>query len=653
MVSQPDGITASREPRLVEPTDRLYVPHRKRVSHAYVNTDAGRRELFIYYGVKEVSFDEERLFAFGEQLVQQTSFLAETATSWGPGYAWAEVRALLEALVGEGILQRGDPTEDPRGGGLVPSLLPASVCPVARSWSADECVSLTRELGGRPVELGNLEAILSVYRIAHPAIDLDGRQVGEANVFPRALRLDRETEWRVCQYAGSRFRDEAPMNVTALKAMIKHWKPMMATLLEVRAELRKRLGRAQARDGWTVGDLHLFSGVVLSLPAFQLLRGGGASPQPLIHPVLSSLFRITDGIRMTTHLMLFLSDERTRSPEEPTTATELYAFAERNGLLLSAHGVCAGPRPLIDEFLTTVFSGEPMERAGGPGGIGGTGGIDLAPQVRELLSPSQLPDAVDYALLGLQTWAVSRSVWLAMSRAYRALRALLEASGGEAELCERLRARLRDDWARLETGRIAGDHERDVHLTVYRDTYEQAWRALRSPEGPPTLAERIAPCPAGPMHLAAARQLRGILGARFAGTQLGGAAAIEPLVAILIQYVREEQAILRSTAALQAAINARLGRAHPTRPLTARDLRVSFALYGGSIAEFPYLFDMLERELGIWVECTADVIDVTDRRAPVPTHLTLAVGQQPASDRVPSVHDRGTQTTCSRDRSLT
>ena len=67
------------------------MPHRKRMSHAYVTTENGTRELCIYYGAKEVSFDEERLFAFGEQLVSQSSFVAESATSWGPGYESAEV----------------------------------------------------------------------------------------------------------------------------------------------------------------------------------------------------------------------------------------------------------------------------------------------------------------------------------------------------------------------------------------------------------------------------------------------------------------------------------------------------------------------------------------------------------------------------------
>jgi hypothetical protein len=446
----------------VEPEARLHVPHPRRLSHAYVTGDAGVRELCIYYGSKEVVFDEDRLFAFGEQLVRQTSFLAGTATSWGPGYAWSEVHPVLEVLLAEGILEHGDHAADPRGGGLVPSRVPPSVCPVARSWSADSCESITRDLGGRPVEIGHLEAILSVYRIAHPALDADNRQVGEANVFPPGLRLDRQTEWRVCQYAGSRYHDDAPMNVTALKAMVKYWKPMMMTILAVRNELKPRLARS--RDGWTVGDLHLFSGVALSLPAFQLLVGGGSSPQPPLHPVLSSLFRITDGIRMTTHLMLFLSADRTRSPAEPTTATDLYDFAERNGSFLSRHGVCAGPRALIDEFLEMVFDGTPVQ---------GIEGLELPPEVQRLLT--RLPAAVDYALLGLQAWAVSRSVWLAMSRAYRALRDLLEASpaspvsSDDAGTAGLLRERVRADWRRLNDGRIAAEYEHDVHATVYTD----------------------------------------------------------------------------------------------------------------------------------------------------------------------------------------
>jgi len=581
---------------VLEPSDLLHVPHRKRMSHAYVTGESGARELYIYYGMKEISFDEERLFAFGEQLVRQSSFVAEAATAWGPGYEWPEIRSMLEALVQEGILKRGDTIDDPRGGGLVPSLLPPSECPAPRSWSAEHCEAISRELGGRPVEVGYLETIISVYRVVHPALDGDNRQVGEANVFPPGLRLDRDTEWRVCQYSGSRYRDDRPMNVTALKAMIKHWKAMMAAILEIRAHVRGRLPRA--RERWTVGDLHMFAGVALSIPGYQLLKRGGGSPLPPLHPVLSSMFRITDGIRMTTHEMLFLSDERTRDPDEPVTADDLYGFAERNGTFLAAAGVCAGPKAMIDEFFTTVFDGTPVK---------GSEDLVLPAEVRDLLA--ELPAATDYALLGLQSWAVSRSIWLAMSRAYKALRAAFATTDVGDALCQRLRAWLDADWAKLQQGRIADDHEHDVHVVVYTDTYEQAWRALPSPAGAPTLAERIAPGPEDPSHAAAAAQLREIVAARLAGSAAAG--LTDRIVEILTLYLREEQAILASTMEIQRAINAMLERPQPGRPLTARDLHVTFVMYGGSIGQFPYLFDMLEDQLGFRVECDAGTIAVT------------------------------------------
>lgn len=65
---------------------------------------------------------------------------------------------------------------------------------------------------------GHFEAVVPSYRIAHPALDGEDRQVGEVNVFPPGLRIERATEWRVCQYPGSRFRDDIipPVNGRAL-----------------------------------------------------------------------------------------------------------------------------------------------------------------------------------------------------------------------------------------------------------------------------------------------------------------------------------------------------------------------------------------------------------------------------------------------------
>jgi hypothetical protein len=583
---------------VLDAAERLFIPHRKRLSHTYVVNDEGVRELRIDYGIKEISFDEERLFPFAERLVRELSFTGEEAITWGPGYAWDEIRPLLEALVAEGILWRGDRVDDPRGGGLVSSKLPPSVCPKPRFWNLAECESITRDLTGRAVEIGQIEAFIGVFRIAHPALDADNRQVGEGNVFPAKLRLDRETEWRVCQYSGSRYRDDSPMNVTALKAMIKHWKPMMATLLEVRDYLAARLGLPRAP--WTIGELHTLSCVVLGLPAYQLLKRGGISPQPPLHPVLSSLFRITDGIRMVTSAMLF-SIEHTRRAGEPLTAAQLYEHTEQNGTFIGRTGVCAGPKPLVDEFLAIAVDGVPAE---------GVAGLALPAEVRELMS--ELPAAIDYGLLGLQTWGVSMSVWLAMSRAYQALAAIIGAVG---DGYSQLRAKLRADLHVFDRLQINLPYDQDVHLKFYQDAYERSSRALRSPIGPPTLAEAIAIGPEQPMHRAAADQLRALLTERLARRELVGAGStppVERIVDVLVQYLREEQAILASAERLQEAINMLLDRPRPRRAVSVRDFRVNFLMSPGATG-FPYLFDVLEDELGIRVECSASAIEISDR----------------------------------------
>jgi hypothetical protein len=443
-----------------------------------------------------------------------------------------------------------------------------------------------------------------VFRTAHVALDADERQVGEANVWPPRLRLECPTEWRVCQYPGSRYRDKAPMNVTALKAMIKHWKPIMAVILAVRGELQARLGLPQAP--WTIGDLHVLSCVVLGLPAFQLMKRGGTSPQPPLHPVLSSLFRITDGVRMTTEDLMFRVEDPHRA-DKPITAAELYARAEQRGLLIGATGVCAGPRHMMDEFLATVADGVPPE---------GIAELALPAEVAELLS--ELPAAIEYGLHGIGVWGVSLPVWIAMSRAYQELLAMLEPARpfAEGDIRARLCARLRAEWAVLEKVQITVDHDRDVHLDGYVNGYERSWRASHAPVGQPTHAREIAPSPETAMHREAAGQLRRILGARLARGEAdpgGRAPSIDRIVDVLLRYLRAEQAILATTAAHLEAINALLDRPRPNRPLQVLDLRVYYRL-GGDVTSFPYLFDTLDDELGVRVECTTGAIHVIDRR---------------------------------------
>jgi hypothetical protein len=529
----------------IESTERLFVPHRKRISYTYVTSAEGVQELRIDYGAKEVTFDDPRFFAFGEQLVATPAFTGELATTWGPGYAWSELEPMIEALLDEGILGRGADVDDPRGGGIVDSPLPPSACPVARWWTAADCEAITRELTGRPVELGYLEVVVPIYRVAHMALDADDRQVGEGNVVPPRLRVDRDTEWRVCQYAGSRYRDDKPMNVTALKAMIKYWKPILSTLLELRRALRARIVEADRPEGvWTIGELHTLACAVLGAPAFLLLRQGDAAPP--LDPVLSSMFRIMDGVRMTTLNMMF-SIEHTCRADDRVTADGLYQRAEDSALFIDSTGVCAGPAHMIRELLATVVDGTATD------------------EIRHRARPAQaealiaqLPDAIDYGLYALQTWALSMATWIAMSRAYEAI--LAAAPDHPA------RAGLLADWAVLERMQLVIPSDREVHLEGYRDAYERAWRASRTPIGPASFADAIAP-PQAP-------------------------ALADPVAEIIASYLRAEQAIIDRIYPLQAAINALLDRPRPARPLTGRDLHAQYAL-GGFSAWFPYLLDTL------------------------------------------------------------
>src|SRR4051812_41986520 len=88
--------------------DELVFPMHKRAFAQYSTEADGARELHLYYGDKEISFDEPELFAFGEQLARQSRFIAVTSTTWGTGYDWIRMRELLEQLLEAGILQYAD-----------------------------------------------------------------------------------------------------------------------------------------------------------------------------------------------------------------------------------------------------------------------------------------------------------------------------------------------------------------------------------------------------------------------------------------------------------------------------------------------------------------------------------------------------------------
>ena len=578
----------------------------QRVIAQYIDDTEGKPVLYLFCGDQEVSFDEPDLFAFGETLAKQSRFLAGASTTWGEGYEWSRVQELLELLVQAGILEHAPAevaldTKRPRYEGARDNPLPPASTTVARTWQ--ECEAITQELAGHPVELSHLELVIPIFRIAHMALDAEGRQVGEANVFPKALRLDVPTNWRACIYPGSRYQDERPMNVTALKSMRQYWPQMMAAVVRIREAYLQRFPAARA--GWTVGDVERLSTLVLALPTYALMKHQSAVPNGELHPVLSNLFRVTDGVRMTTHQMLFVPvAEATLSPQAPTSSAAVYAYAERNHAFASTHGVCAGPKAMIEEFLSVLLDGNDAPWQG----------VTQDPAVEAALADMQA--AFDYGLLGLQAHAVVFSLWPMMTRTYEQLFNLASGwNGDKTAAVEQLVAHLQEKTDILKNQTLHASEEWRVNReNVYADIDEHCRAGLGKACGS-GLAARIhehmgddAVCIQAQLQAHISRHLR------VAPDDRNAAA----LATALSHFFRQARAVLRIADGVQTDINWLLGRPAPKRAFTLADIDVHVVLQGSEARRLPHLLDVLQALMGFTAAITKDGIRI--RAAELATH---------------------------------
>ena len=602
------------------PDDLLELPRHQRAFVQYAENDDGVRELRVFYGDKEISFDEPELFTFGETLVHQPRFRAGDALGWGCPGDWSRVRELLEQLIEAGVLHHGNKAaaEERVFGeaGARPSPLPPAPNAIPRSWH--ECPGLMQELTGRPLDIAHLELVVPIFRVAHMTRDAEQRQVGESNAFPPPMRLEVPTRWRTCIYGGSRHLDDKPMNVSALKAMRAHWAPAMALLLKVREAYLARCPAARA--GWTVGHLERLSTAVLALPAYQLMRREGRVAEGELHPVLSSAFRVTDGLRMTMHHMLFSPfGEPTRHPDTPMSAAEVHDYAERSFSLHSEHGVCAGPKAMIEEFLAVIIDGE-APRDGLPEAF--DPGLQAA--------FDDIEPALNYALLGLQAYAAVFSLWPISMRTYEQLHTIAvewaaAQPGGAAQalvqwldpLVERLRG----------TTHLATEAWRADREVVYGDMYAQTGLALDGRWPARTLAESLAACEApgdaDAEHALRAALRRQVGGDGEPGTGKPGTCETDAAercrkawIACLMHYFRQARAVVRTACAVQVRTNHLLGRAAPAQPFRAADIDLYVQLVGQTEGRVPFLLDELGRIFAMHIDIDADVIAIHDTTVP-------------------------------------
>lgn len=578
----------------VDPHETLYLPMRRRFMSEYVTTPEGTRELRIFYGLKEITIDVPDLLSFGEHLLEQDQFVAGSAMTWSTGepYPWERVRELLESLLDEEILSREAPKPPSSEGAIHRFWLDFEAqraAPTEPLWWNPDCPRVTERLVGRPLELGFLEAMLPVHRVAHPALDAEGRHVGESNVFPDTMRMKLPTEWRSCPYPGSRYRDEALMNVTALRSMSRYWRPVLHEVLAVREEFLRR--HPLLPDGrWRLGDLHALCCAVLALPTLLLMRANAPVPNGGLDPVLSSLFRVTDGVRMVTFYMLFLP-ELSMPYDTPTTAAEVLRITEQENQFLSTRGVCAGPPHMVDEFLATLLDGKAV--AGPP---------------RSMTAwDDEIPTAMDYGLRGIQLYCLQSSLWIHMSHAYNTIRmALLEVEDEPGGVWSRLRARVERDWERFLPARLHLSTQRDWSRARYLELFDRAQRGLRGFREDALLRLQDVFTPARDEVDGIALRLRELLRSR-AGSPPGNRMDVLDTVAnATAEFLALERSALGALEGVQRQVNALLQRPHPARKFSSMDLSLHLRMRKGTIGVLPYMMDVFREELGIAVENTGD-----------------------------------------------
>jgi hypothetical protein len=592
-------------PRALHQDDVLLFPMSKGAFSQYWEDEETPRELRVYYRDKEIAFDDPAFYSFGETLIKQSSFRAGDALQWGD-YEWPKVRQMLEDLIEAGVLQYADEIQD------VPAalrheeretlLMPAKI-DNGKTW--DDCEEIMTQISGRPLELGYLEIAIPLFRVAHMYIDQDNRQVGEANVFPPAMRLDRPTLWRTCTYSGTRYQPDLPMNVTALRIMRNQWRQMMVIVRRVSDAYRARFPDVDKR-GWTVGDIERMTVCVLALPTYQVMRVEGRIENGKLHPALSSAFRLTDGLRMLMHHMLFVPfGEPTRSGITPMTGFEAHQYAERNYSFHTAQGVCAGPPSMVDDFLAVI-----LDRADPKGGWPD----QIEPEVQEALDCVE--QAVDYGLLGLQIFGSVFSLFPTSTAGHAELREIvLGWTKTDSPTFSMLRERCeRMHDATQAVGWLKSDERRKSRLIAYNDMYQKCGFGLTGSWPEPSLEERYENLPPLPEKTMA--ELKALF-ARKLHDLPDGDELFDQLAGWLGRFISFVQTASRLALEVQGNINNLLGREAPKRAFMGRDL----AKYVGldktvdskmERREVPFLADDIGRFLGVTIDITVDEVIITE-----------------------------------------
>jgi hypothetical protein len=156
-----------------------------------------------------------------------------------------------------------------------------------------------------------------------------GGQIGDANLLPGALDLT---------------------------SMTANWNAVLRAGLAVREQFIKVYPQSGRR--WKLGDLHFLCCGIVAVPTLQLMRWRNPVESGELDPVMSSLFRIADNVRLACFSMLDFYEQPVLH-DHPVSARELTQAAECDNRYLSTSGLCGAPPGLLREFVETLLAGNP------------------------------------------------------------------------------------------------------------------------------------------------------------------------------------------------------------------------------------------------------------------------------------------------------
>lgn len=173
--------------------------------------------------------------------------------------------------------------------------------------------------------------------------------MGEHRVLARDRTADVPMELLPCPYHDSRSTAGKPINVSALREMVKHWRGAIALLARARCEVEV----ADVMDIWWAGQL------AESLPYLILFRHGGRPDGVVVPGPVATAYKAMLGTN--AGILGFLLDLPPTHDHTSPRIDEILSHVDEHGLLIGPQQACAGPESLIRETLSVLIHGGPRD----------------------------------------------------------------------------------------------------------------------------------------------------------------------------------------------------------------------------------------------------------------------------------------------------